>query len=240
MNIVITMAGLGNRFRKAGYHIPKYMLSAHGKTLFEWSMISLTGFFSPSNQYYFIVRKEDQAKSFIRGECQKIGIINPKIIEIDYVTAGQAQTVIEAKAYWNTMDSLLIYNIDTYIEPNEMNFSQLMGDGFLPCFKGRGDHWSFVKLNEQGEAIEIREKKRISENCTVGAYYFRTTVLFSELYKELYIDNQYSEAGEQYVAPMYNLLLKKGGKIYISDIPSNKVHVLGTPEEYEEFKNSYI
>ena len=34
MTIVITMAGLGSRFRKAGYQVPKYMIEAHEKTLF--------------------------------------------------------------------------------------------------------------------------------------------------------------------------------------------------------------
>ena len=44
MNIIITMAGLGSRFRKAGYYCPKYMIEAKGKTLFDWSMDSLVGY----------------------------------------------------------------------------------------------------------------------------------------------------------------------------------------------------
>ena len=44
MEIVITMGGLGSRFRKAGYHMPKNMIQAKGRTLFGWSMISLVGF----------------------------------------------------------------------------------------------------------------------------------------------------------------------------------------------------
>ena len=44
MTIIITMAGLGSRFRKAGYECPKYMIEAKGKTLFEWSMGSLIGY----------------------------------------------------------------------------------------------------------------------------------------------------------------------------------------------------
>ena len=43
IDVVITMGGLGSRFRKAGYTVPKYMIEAKGKTLFEWSMISLDG-----------------------------------------------------------------------------------------------------------------------------------------------------------------------------------------------------
>lgn len=41
MTIIITMAGLGSRFKKAGYNCPKYMIEAKGKTLFDWSMDSL-------------------------------------------------------------------------------------------------------------------------------------------------------------------------------------------------------
>ena len=57
MTIVITMAGLGSRFAKAGYTVPKYMIEAHGKTLFDWSMESLKGYNTEDTQYIFIVRK---------------------------------------------------------------------------------------------------------------------------------------------------------------------------------------
>ena len=38
IDIVITMGGLGSRFRKMGYQVPKYMIEAKGKSLFEWSL----------------------------------------------------------------------------------------------------------------------------------------------------------------------------------------------------------
>lgn len=44
IDVVITMGGLGARFRKMGCQVPKYMIEAKGKTLFEWSMISLEGY----------------------------------------------------------------------------------------------------------------------------------------------------------------------------------------------------
>ena len=34
IDIVITMGGLGSRFRKAGYQVPKFMIEAKGRTLF--------------------------------------------------------------------------------------------------------------------------------------------------------------------------------------------------------------
>ena len=57
ISIIITMAGLGSRFRKVGYNCPKYMIEAKGKTLFEWSMASLTGFNEYASKYIFVVRK---------------------------------------------------------------------------------------------------------------------------------------------------------------------------------------
>ncbi len=83
VTIVITMAGLGSRFRKAGYTVPKYMIEARGKTLFEWSMESLAGFADEENDYVFIVRREDEAKAFITETCGRMGIIHIRIIEID-------------------------------------------------------------------------------------------------------------------------------------------------------------
>ena len=237
IDVVITMGGLGSRFRKAGYDVPKYMIEAKGKTLFEWSMVSLDGFRGNVSQYIFIAMRDEKsdAESFIRKECDKLGIKNYHVIIIDYLTDGQATTAMLASKFWNKENALLIYNIDTYVESGEMNSSQIKGNGFIPCFKAEGAHWSFVRLGEDGRAVEIKEKERISDNCTLGAYYFKTCALYEELYDEYYSESKNLVNGEKYVAPLYNLLLEKGGDIYIADIPGDKVHVLGTPEELRAF-----
>ena len=69
MTIIITMAGLGSRFKKAGYNCPKYMIEAKGKTLFDWSMDSLLDYNRYVNKYVFVVRKEDNARKFIQEHC---------------------------------------------------------------------------------------------------------------------------------------------------------------------------
>lgn len=237
MQIVITMAGLGMRFRKAGYNVPKYMIEAKGRTLFEWSMESLKGY-GNDNTYYFIVRKEDGASEFINKKCDELGIKKHYLIELDAPTDGQATTALLCGQYWEREDELLIYNIDTYVEAGCMNSKELSGDGFIPCFYGEGDHWSFVKLNENGDAVLVKEKERISDNCTLGAYYFKSCALYEELYREYYTScPENARNGERYVAPLYNYLIGKGGKVRISNVAKDKVHVLGTPEELQVFLN---
>lgn len=237
LEIVITMGGLGSRFRKAGYDVPKYMIEAKEKTLFEWSMISLQGFKDHVNQYIFIAIKDEKEDviNFIKSKCSSLNISNYKIILLDQLTDGQATTALYAKKYWDPLNSLLIYNIDTYVEPYEMKFEDLKGDGFIPCFQAQGDHWSFVRLDDKNQVVEIKEKKRISKYCTIGAYFFKSCSLYETLYNEYYCDHSNLVNGEKYVAPLYDYLLSKNGRIFISDIPTSKVHVLGTPQELLEF-----
>ena len=111
MNIVITMGGLGERFRKAGYTVPKYEIEARGKSLFEWSMLSLKDFWQ--ERFIFLVRAEDRAKSFIEEQCKKLGVENIYIVELDHLTKGQAETAMYAHEYWDAEASMLIYNTDT-------------------------------------------------------------------------------------------------------------------------------
>lgn len=238
MQIVITMAGLGSRFKKAGYNIPKYEINARGKSLFAWSMESLTGFWSADNEYYFIVRREDNAGDFIRGEWECItgSAHRIRIIEIDEATDGQATTAMLAAPFWNKDDSLLIYNIDTYVEAGQMKTEDIEGDGFIPCFRASGDHWSFVSTDDNGEATEVREKERISDNCTLGAYYFKTCRLYEQMYKEYYRESANMEKGEKYVAPLYNYMIRQGMSVRICLVDPESVHVLGTPEELAAFE----
>lgn len=239
MTIIITMAGMSKRFLTAGYTIPKYRIEVNGSTLFYWSLLSLSEV--SSKKYIFVVRKEDNATQFIQAECRKLGIQSPTIHEIDFHTSGQAETAALAEPYWDEHDSLLIYNIDTYVEAGAICDEQFHGDGFIPCFSAPGNHWSFARTDRMGKVVEVREKMRISNHCTIGAYYFRAAQLYMKLYREYYLSgNRPLEAGERYVAPLYNwLICEKKGDVYISDIPPERVHVLGTPEELDDFRRNY-
>lgn len=130
---------------------------------------------------------------------------------------------------------VLIYNIDTYVEPYAMKLEDIHGDGHIPCFYGEGDHWSFVRLDGDGKAVEVREKARISDYCTLGAYYFSSGALYKELYKGYYGGDVQSERKERYIAPMYDYMIQQGMEVTMSLVDADKVHVLGTPEELQAF-----
>lgn len=235
MNIIITMAGFGTRFKKAGYDCPKYMIEAKGKTLFEWSMDSLMDYNAHVDRYIFVVRKEDDSSEFIKSQCEKYSINDIKIIELEKPTDGQATTCLLALSECDDDSSILIYNIDTYVEPYEMKYNDLLGEGHIPCFNANGDHWSFVKTDNNGKVIEVREKKRISDNCSLGAYYFSSAKLYKSIYSSFYSSDENMVNNEKYIAPLYNYMINNNHSVTMSLIDKEKVHVLGTPEELESF-----
>ena len=70
MIVIITMAGLGSRFRKAGYNCPKYMIEAKGKTLFDWSMDSLVGYNKKYQNIFLSSARKMTVKSLSANICQ--------------------------------------------------------------------------------------------------------------------------------------------------------------------------
>lgn len=235
-NIVITMAGNGERFRRAGYTQPKFKVEVRGRSLFSWALLSLRDFIQPTVEVVFAARPEHEPDAFIVRESAALGIRRLKIIHIPNLTDGQATTALLAgRRLSDPSAPMLVYNIDTYVEPGRLAPQDARGDGWIPCFPAEGDHWSFARLNGNGRVAETAEKRRISPHATVGLYWFRSFELYAETYQSHFARGGV-EKGERYIAPMYNTLIARGGEVYLSVIPAEAVHPLGTPEEVEAFR----
>lgn len=233
--VVITMAGFGQRFRQAGFDCPKYMIEARGRTLFEWSLASLTRYIAAGSQFVFVVRAADNAKDFIKQQCPALGIKHADVISLDAPTKGQATTARMACSVVSAATPFAIFNIDTAIEARHMDPEKVKGDGFIPCFDAPGEGWSFVRLREDGYACEVREKQRISNHASIGFYWFSSAALYAQTYDSYYGVGGRMEAGECYVAPLYNALIERGLHVAIDDIPFASIKPLGTPEQLADF-----
>jgi hypothetical protein len=218
---IITMAGFGRRFLDAGYAIPKYRIEAHGRSLFSWSMLSLSRFIDAGADFVFIARQDDDAEAFIRQEAAGLKIGSASVVQLSSPTDGQATTAMAAKpALRNLSGPIFIYNIDTFVHPSALSPNDVRGDGWIPCFEAAGDAWSFATADAAGRIGEVREKVRISPHATIGLYWFSSFDLFEEAY----------------VAPMYNILIKQNRAVYIQYVPRPAVVPLGIPADVERFK----
>jgi hypothetical protein len=235
---IITMAGMGLRFRQAGFDCPKFQIVVRGRTLFAWSMESLRSFIDAEAKFVFLARRADDAVPFIRAEAARLGIEQFAVTELDAMTDGQASTALLAAGSLAEGDGpVLVYNIDTHVDPAFLPASAVRGDGWIPCFPGIGSAWSFARADEDGRVEEVREKVRISDHATVGLYWFSSFGLYRSAYERLYGGGGRSapEAGERYIAPLYNELIASRHPVYVHLMPAHAVVPLGTPAEVERF-----
>ena len=238
--IIIPMAGMSSRFFKAGFTVPKYMLKANDKSIFFYSLKSFENYFLSENFVFIIIRNEE-ISSFIEEECSKLKISNYKIIELENSTKGQADTVYKGlkKLSQKEDEQILIFNIDTirynYKYPDFVDKNII--DGYLETFIGTGKNWSNVvpeKYNSD-KVCYTAEKKELSEYCCTGIYYFKSANYYCEIFEKYSIKNMKEK--ELYVAPMYNLMVEDNKDIRFTIIKDNDIDFCGVPEEYYIFKN---
>lgn len=226
------MAGLSSRFMKAGYSLPKYMLEAKGRTIFEWSMLSFEKY-KESEGFIFICRDIFKTPKFIEQSAVKIGINNFEIIVLDKETKGQADTVnIALDSIPNNIPELYIFNIDTLRK--NFSFSNTDEDGYLEVFKGKGDHWSFIQASDNNYVSKTSEKNRISNLCSNGLYFFKNKNIYQEAFDEM----KRNTTKELYIAPMYNYMINKDLKVKYYEVDISDHVFLGTPDEYLTFLKS--
>ena len=235
------MAGLSRRFAEAGYDLPKYMLEAHGRTLFAHAVASFAAYF-PTIPFLFIARDVAGTAAFIVAECARLGIAEARTVLLDAPTAGQAETVaIGLRRGAVSPDTpVTIFNIDTF-RPGfrfPAGFDAMQVDGYLEVFRGSGANWSYVRPVAPGSdrVAETTEKVPISDLCCTGLYQFRAAAQFLGAY-DGFAAGGAAALGlrELYVAPMYNALIRQGADIRYDLIPAESVVFCGVPAEYDAF-----
>lgn len=238
--MAITMAGFGSRFAAAGYTQPKYRIEALGLPLFDWSMLALQSFQEAGWRFSFAVRRTDDSADFIRQRCRSLGIEVERFLELDAPTDGQATTALLLAEAGAPGRPFAVFNIDTFVRPGAMRPALIPDgcDGWVPCFPGPGEGWSFARLDEDGRVVELREKSRISPHATVGLYWFRSASHYADAYRAYYEAGGREEKGERYVAPLYNHLIAAGGEVRIAQLDLDDVGMLGTPAQVEAFMRS--
>jgi hypothetical protein len=238
--LIFPMAGQSERFARAGFTVPKYMLEAHGRSLFRHAV---EGFLrhAPVMRLLFIARDVGDTAPFIAAECRAMGIEGFETHLLDAPTRGQAETVALGLAGRATSDdSAMIFNIDTF-RPDwhpPARFALGTIDGYLEVFEGEGRNWSFVAPRDPNVQSVARttEKDPISNLCCTGLYYFRRTGDFLDAFAAAVAGGAASwSAGELYVAPLYNRLIANGRDIRYHLIRRDEVTFCGTPGEYQAF-----
>src|SRR5689334_6975727 len=109
MNVVIPMAGLGSRFAKAGYTIPKPLIPVLGKPMYAWAAESLP--LVHARRIIFILLATQPECAGLRADIlTRFAAHAPVVLTVPALTRGQSETVLAARDYIANDAPLLIHN----------------------------------------------------------------------------------------------------------------------------------
>ena len=130
VNVLIPMAGLGQRFVDAGYKIPKQLIKINQEHLIEKSMNCLD--LSQCN-LIFVVRDDHIYKfnmdKILRNKFGK----DIKVVVTNGLTEGSVCSCLLAREYINNNDPLIIHTLDVEFMPqfSPINFDVKGRDGLI-------------------------------------------------------------------------------------------------------------
>jgi dTDP-glucose pyrophosphorylase len=235
MNVLIPMAGAGSRFAQAGYTFPKPLIEVNGKPMIQVVVENL----NIEANYTFIVQKEHYENYSLQYLLNLIAP-NCNIVQVDGLTEGAACTTLLAKEFIDNDNPLLIANSDQFIEWNSNEclyaFNADGIDGGILTFKNSHPKWSFARIGDDGFVAEVAEKRPISDNASIGIYYWGKGCDYVK-YAEQMIEKNVRTNNEFYVCPVFNEAIADGKKIRIKEI--EKMWGLGTPEDLNYYLEHY-
>lgn len=234
-NILVPMAGAGSRFANAGYTFPKPLIEVVNKPMIQ----VVTENLNIDAHFIYIVQKKHYEQYNLK---YLLNLLTPNctIVQVDGLTEGAACTTLLAKEYFNDDKHLLIANSDQFMEWDANRFYYTVEDegvdGGILCFESTHPKWSYAKVDEDGYVTEVAEKKPISNEATVGIYYWNKGSDYIK-YAEDMIEKDIRVNGEFYVCPVYNEAISDGKKIKTYGI--KRMWGLGTPEDLNYYLDHY-
>jgi HAD superfamily hydrolase (TIGR01509 family) len=235
LNVIIPMAGAGSRFADAGYTFPKPLIDVNNKPMIHHVVDNI----GIDANYIFVVQKKHREKYNLDT---LLNLITPNctIVEVDGLTEGSACTTLLAKKYIDNDKPLFFANSDQHVVWDPMDFMYEMQeskvDGGIVTFKATHPKWSFVKADKNGFVTEVAEKNPISDNATVGFYYWKKGSDYVK-YAEQMIEKNIRTNNEFYICPVFNEAIGDSKKVKMYECED--MWGLGTPEDLQNYLNNY-
>lgn len=234
INIVIPMAGEGNRFKGTKYNSPKPLIEFFGKPMIQHVIESL----GIQGKYHFLIRDDDN-KEYVSSVLYNL-LPDCNIKSVKQTTDGPACSALLFEEYINNDDELIVTNCDQIMWWDANLFLEVARykayDGLIVTYYTNTEKNSYARIDKKGFVTEIKEKEVISDISLNGIHYWKKGKYFVESSKRMIEQNDTAPNGEYYVGPSYNHMInyfnKKVGIYNISNFQHNSV---GVPEDLDYY-----
>lgn len=243
MQIIIPMSGFGERFRRAGYTVPKPLIEIDGKPI----IAHVIDMFPGETDLIFICNQDHldnpayRMAEILRHYCPTgliVGIAPHKLGPIHAVRQVAHMIDPDRPVVVNYCDFTCYWDW-----ANFKNFVKTTACvGAIPAYKGFHPHTlgstNYAYIRESlGWVKDIQEKQpytdnRMEEFASSGTYYFDSGKTMSEAFRKT-MEQQLDIGGEYYVSLAYKPLLADGQSIAV--YPLQHFMQWGTPDDVREY-----
>ncbi|MGL4419583.1 MAG: NTP transferase domain-containing protein [Gemmataceae bacterium] len=241
MQIVIPMAGLGQRFADAGYTLPKPLIPIDGVPM----VVRVVQALPPAKRVVFVVHPEHHAK-FPLQQILTQAVPQAKIVVAPGLTAGQACSVRLAAPELDPTDAVLVAACDNTQVADLNAHAELIADPTVQAtvWGFRGDPRVLIKPTAYGwirhlhtRVTCISVKVPISETpladaAISGTFWFRTAQLMNDGIDALVAANRRVN-NEFYLDSVPGLLVEQGTAVALFEL--QKYIGWGTPEDLHDY-----
>lgn len=249
MNVLIPMAGEGNRFKEEGYSVPKPLIPTFDRqTKTELPMVVCATHslpYSEKSKFIFVDRDFHKEQGVEKTISEYFP--NAKFITLDSLTEGQACTALKAKDLINTDEELLIGACDCGINIDLFKFEEMKKteDCIVFTFTGNDsvqknpNAYGWMKVNDENRVVDVSIKKAISENpvndpAVAAIFWFKHGKDFVEAAEKMIAKNDRVN-NEFYIDQVIKYIMNdKPTKVFNVD----KYFCWGTPKDYEDYQNT--
>lgn len=245
MQLVVPMAGFGERFRCAGFDRPKPLVQIEGRPMIAWVLELFPGVDDP-----LCLVNADHLAHADWGLEAAIRAVRPaaRVVPVPAHRRGPVHTLALGLDHVDPDDDVLVSVCDLafpwdlahfrrWVAAARADAAVVVYRGFHPHFL-RSTHYGF--LREEGRwAVEIREKHVFTDDpigqrepCSNGVYWWRSGALLARTVRAVDGDPGLAIAGEHYPAQAIGVLVDEGRDVAVYDT----THYLqwGNPEDLGE------
>lgn len=238
VNVLVLFSSSDKLFEEAGYLYPKNLIEINEKPLIQHVLECFKEIFDDAEQVIFAIKK-NETERFYTAISAKLLYPEAIIVDVPNVTRGAACTALLASKYIDNDNELLILNGDILVDESISEaievFRKERADGGALTFESVHPRWSFIKCDAEGYMIEAAEKRPISNEATIGVYYYRRGNDFVEAAKQS-IRKDADVNGYYYICPVFNELILKQKKLLTYKINKERYHSLATPQGVAKYQ----
>ncbi len=243
MQIVVPMSGFGERFRSAGYAIPKPLIEIDGKPI----VAHVIDMFPGEADFIFICNQEHLNEPAYRmdailKECCPSG----RVLGIPPHKLGPINAVRQVEHLLDPTEPVVVNYCDFACYWDWHHFKRYVKEtacaGAIPAYKGFHPHslgsTNYAYMCEiDGWVQDIQEKQpytnnRMEEYASSGTYYFASARIMGEAFRTV-MEQDLNVGGEYYVSLAYKPLLSS--KQPVAVYPLQHFMQWGTPEDVAEY-----